>query len=132
MACRPVYLIALLLALIFLQLPACRQTPRTSFSLLQSAVAGRNLHVAIYRFWSGAIPFCEQFYQFTDQHDAPVLNFNSEAICGEQLASLRGCRRQLSASIQSHNPDEVWKRIDGLAQSSNHQNCRDRDNSLAL
>ena len=132
MACRPALLIALLLAFIFLLLPACRQTPRTSFALLHSAVTGRNLHIAIYRFWSGAVPFCEQFYQFTDQHGAPVLHVDPEARCGEQLASLRGCRRHLSASVHSHYPDEVWKRIDGLAQSSDHRSCRDRDNSLAL
>lgn len=127
MAYRP----ALLLVLFCLLLPACRQNPRTNLPLPQSTVISRNLSIAIYRFWSGAVPYCELYFQFTAQLDQayPV---KSDSGCGEQLANLHGCQRHHALSIRSPRPDATWDRIDDSVQPSSHQTCRYQDNHVEL
>lgn len=135
MACRPAFLIALLLATFCLLLPACRQTPRTSLPQSQTALTKRNLSVAIYRFWSGAVPFCEQYFQFAAQKKQPTRPKLDAAICGEKLAELHGCRRHFSESVRSDYPNSVWVRInyvDNAAQSSSHQSCRYKDHLVVM
>lgn len=108
MACRPAYLLALLLAMFCLLLPACRQTPHTNLPQSQATLAKDNLSVAIYRFWSGAVPFCEQYFQF-----AALSN----------------------TSDRSHYSHALWIRIDYLgylAQSSAHQSCRYRNHTVTM
>jgi len=108
MVCRPAYLIALLLAMFCLLLPACRQTPRTNLPQSQAAFAKDNLSVAIYRFWSGAVPYCEHYFQFAGLNNEPV---------------------------RSHYAHALWIRIDYvsyLAQSSAHQSCRYRNYTVTM
>lgn len=106
MAGRSTLLIALLLALIFLLLPASRQASLANFSLSHSLLASRNLHIAIYRFRSGAVPFCELYFHFTTQY--------------------------LTAPVRSRHPEDVWDRIDSPAQLSGYRSCRSQDNSFVL
>jgi hypothetical protein len=131
MARRPALLIGLLLAVFCLLLPACRQVPRTNLSLSQPAGISRNLTVAVYRFRSGAVPFCEMYFQFTSQRERPYL-VKAISACGEQLATLRGCQRHATGSIRSRHQDDVWERIDDTAQPSGDYSCRYHDRSVVL
>lgn len=108
MACRPAYFIALLLAMFCFFLPACRQTPRVNQPQTQAALTKHNLSVAIYRFWSGAVPFCDQYVQFAALNNTPV---RSQYSLGE------------------------WIRVDYvgiLAQPSAHQSCRYKEHSIGM
>lgn len=151
MACRPAVLITLLVALSFLLLPSCRQAPRTSLAEFhaksQAAVTHQNLGSAIYRFWSGSVPLCEQYFQFTSPPQRPAAA-KTGSLCSEQLASLRGCRYHASASVLSLQPGSVWSRIgdpqkdpksdskqkqkDDPTQSSGHQSCHYKGNTVVL
>ena len=131
MARRPALLIALLLALFCLLLPACRQVPRTNLSLSQPAGIGQNLTAAVYRFWSGAVPFCELYFQFTSQPALPYL-VKAVSTCGEQLATLRGCQRHANGSIRSRHQNGVWDRLDDTAQPSGDCSCKYHDRPVVL
>ena len=128
-------LFALLLALFGFLLPGSRQEPRSHFQLPQSAVINRNLSIAIYRFWSGAVPFCELYFQFSTQSKRPhsfKSPIQSDAGCGEQLASLHGCQQHPTSSIRSHYPDAAWDRIEDTTQPSAHQTCRYQGKPIVL
>lgn len=134
MAYRPALFIALLLALLCLLLPSSRHEPRTSLPITPSALMRLKPSVAIYRFWSSAVPFCELYFQFTSQRE-PRNPAKLVSGCGQQLAKLHGCQRHDSVLSRSHFPD-AWNRmddkIDSTAKASGHQSCRYKENSFVL
>lgn len=135
MACRPAYLIALLFATFCFLLPACRNSPYTHLPQSQTTLAKHDLSVAIFRFWSGAVPFCEQYFQFAAQEARPSPPQPDVVSCGEQLTQIDGCRRKIDESVKPQYPHSMWVRIDYvgyLAQSSAHQSCRYRDHSITM
>lgn len=67
MVCRPAFLIAFYLTILCLFFPASGPISPPSSSQLQTAPAKRNLSAAIYRFWSGTEPFCEQYFQLASR-----------------------------------------------------------------
>ncbi len=132
MARRPALLIGLLATLFCLLLPACRQqAPRTNSPSIQPAQSSRNLTVAVYRFWSGAVPFCELYFQFTSRPELPYL-IKAVSTCGDQLATLRGCQRHAADSTRSRHQNGVWDRIDDTAQPSGGYSCHYQNRSVAL
>lgn len=135
MARRSALLIGLLLTLFCLLLPACRQTPRIHSPLSQAAVISRDLTVAVYRFWSRTLPFCELYFQFTSQMERlypQTYTFEAVSSCGELLATGRGCQLHGIASIRFQHQDDEWYRIEDTVQPSDHDNCRYPDRTIVL